>query len=107
LPIAVSAAKTYTDISVGYVHTCAIEDVTKQLTCWGKNEYGQLGDYTTTTHTSAVISDTPKTYASISLGYNYTCGRTNKNLLRCWGRNDFGQIGDGSSLDVLYPKSIQ
>lgn len=107
LPTAINAAKNYTDISTGYVHTCAVEAVTAQLTCWGKNEYGQLGDYTTTMHTSAVIGDNSKSYSSISLGYNYTCGRTNKNLLRCWGRNDFGQVGDGSSLDVLYPKSIQ
>lgn len=107
LPVTINASKNYSDLSVGYVHTCAIEDLSGQLYCWGKNEFGQLGDYTMTMQTSEVIGDTSKLYRAISLGYNYTCGRTNKNLLRCWGRNDFGQIGDGSSLDVLYPKSIQ
>jgi alpha-tubulin suppressor-like RCC1 family protein len=107
LPVAINASKNYVDLSVGYVHSCAIEELTGQLYCWGKNEFGQLGDYTTTMHTSEVIGDMSKSYSSISLGYNYTCGRTNKNLLRCWGRNDFGQIGDNSTIDVYSPKSIK
>ncbi|MBC7457310.1 MAG: hypothetical protein H7235_03470 [Bdellovibrionaceae bacterium] len=107
LPIAINVSKNYSDLAVGYVHTCAIEKLTGQLSCWGKNEFGQLGDYTTTTRTSEVSSDTGRIYSSISLGYNYTCGRTDKNLLRCWGRNDYGQIGNNSTLDVYFPKSIQ
>jgi alpha-tubulin suppressor-like RCC1 family protein len=107
LPTAINTSKNYSDLSVGYVHTCAVEDLSGQLYCWGRNESGQLGDYTTTTRTSEVIGDTSRLYTAIYLGYNYTCGRTNKNLLRCWGRNDYGQIGDNSTLDVYYPKSIQ
>ncbi|MBC7754554.1 MAG: hypothetical protein H7Z71_09975 [Moraxellaceae bacterium] len=107
VPTAINIAKNYVDISVGYVHACAIEDLTAELNCWGNNDYGQLGDFTATTRLSAVLSDSSKPYSSISIGYNYTCGRTNKNLLRCWGRNDYGQVGDGSIQDVPYPKSIQ
>jgi alpha-tubulin suppressor-like RCC1 family protein len=44
----VLSGKTMISISGSDFHTCAV-DSTKKAYCWGKNNYGQLGDNTTTT----------------------------------------------------------
>lgn len=36
--------ETFTHVTAGITHTCAIEDATRQAYCWGANPYGQLGD---------------------------------------------------------------
>jgi alpha-tubulin suppressor-like RCC1 family protein len=47
------SGKTIIDISASDFTTCAVTN-TKAAYCWGKNNYGQLGDNTTTTHWQAV-----------------------------------------------------
>ncbi len=106
-PTAINIATSYSDISLGYVHTCAIEAVSGKLFCWGKNEYGQLGDYTTLQQLTSVQADTPKKYSIISAGYNYTIGITSDGFLRGYGVNTNGQVGNNTLIDVLTPQIIK
>ena len=61
-------------IALGYRHSCAILDDTR-LKCWGSNQFGQLGDSTTTTRTIPTEVDLgdDRHVISIALGYSHTC----------------------------------
>ena len=53
LPSAVSqpVGVTFTEVDAGAVHTCGLDTV-GQAWCWGRNQYGQIGDGTSTQRTT-------------------------------------------------------
>jgi alpha-tubulin suppressor-like RCC1 family protein len=55
VPVAVSqpVGVTFSQVSTGSVHNCAL-DGNGQAWCWGRNNWGQVGDGTTTQRTSPV-----------------------------------------------------
>jgi len=91
--------KTAIAISAGWSHTCAILD-DGNVSCWGKNVQGQLGDGTQTnrfipTQTSSLGEG--RTAIAISAGSYHTCALLDDGSVSCWGDNSMGQIGDGDS----------
>ncbi len=120
LPVAVrNAGNTgvltgVTSISTGggYGHTCArLDDGT--AVCWGDNEYGQLGDGTTTDRALPVTVRNPAGtgvltgVTSISAGYDGTCARLDAGTAACWGDNGDGQLGDGTRTDRSLPVAVR
>jgi alpha-tubulin suppressor-like RCC1 family protein len=91
---------TFTRISAGYGHTCAIGNDTKTY-CWGSNSYGRVGDGTTTDRLSPVPVDAPTgvTLAQLTMGQAHTCGIGSDSKTYCWGWNSSGQLGTGSSAE--------
>lgn len=82
-----------TMISTGAVHTCAL-NVGGEVKCWGFNDYGQLGDGTTTPRGfPGDVSGLVSGITSVSSGGYHTCAVTGAGALECWGLNDFGQLG--------------
>jgi alpha-tubulin suppressor-like RCC1 family protein len=106
LPVVIASGTNFSDVSAGYVHTCAVRSSTGALYCWGYNFFSQLGDYTTTNKSSPVQADTGYFYSKVVASNNYTCGLSKSNILRCWGRNNYGQLGDGSIVDRYVPIGI-
>ncbi|HET6232664.1 MAG TPA: hypothetical protein VFE05_21495 [Longimicrobiaceae bacterium] len=51
--VAQPAGVIFSDVRTGSGHTCAL-DTNGQTWCWGRNQYSQMGDGTTTTRTSPV-----------------------------------------------------
>eukprot|EP00551_Chaetoceros_affinis_P014668 CAMPEP_0203690138 /NCGR_PEP_ID=MMETSP0091-20130426/2510_1 /ASSEMBLY_ACC=CAM_ASM_001089 /TAXON_ID=426623 /ORGANISM="Chaetoceros affinis, Strain CCMP159" /LENGTH=385 /DNA_ID=CAMNT_0050560117 /DNA_START=50 /DNA_END=1207 /DNA_ORIENTATION=+ len=95
------------EIALGSEHTCAVMNDNK-LKCWGRNEYGQVGDGTTSDRNIPTTIDLGlNAYAQeVALGESYTCAITNDDKLKCWGFNGDGQLGDGTTTDRTTPTSV-
>jgi alpha-tubulin suppressor-like RCC1 family protein len=104
--VKVTGSDSYTSVSVGQSHTCAITTA-NVLKCWGDNGSGQLGDTTTAQKTSPTIIDSGTSYSKIALGDSHTCGITTNGVLKCWGKNNDGQLGDGTTVQKNSPTIIQ
>ena len=80
--------------------------------CWGNNQYGQVGDGTTTTpKTTPVGVDMvgfmlPSSFRTINAGGYHTCAIGDNDVTYCWGLNNGGQLGDNSTNDASRPKAI-
>ena len=87
-----------TDLSVGDHHSCALLD-NGSVTCWGLNNYGQLGDNTTTNRLTPVYAHLPKgsPVVSVSVGPHSSCAILQNSSLYCWGHNNYGRLGIGVS----------
>ncbi|MDG1540350.1 MAG: S8 family serine peptidase [Candidatus Thalassarchaeaceae archaeon] len=103
--VSLDAARTATSISSGKDHTCSILD-NGELQCWGRNNYGQLGDGTNSHSISPVGTSLTGVPVQISSGDWHTCAIMDDASLQCWGRNTDGQIGDGTNTDRSTPVSV-
>ena len=101
-PRAVAGARTYTSISVGIQHACAIETGTSALWCWGYNAHGQIGDATAANRTTPVEIEAGTQWLAVDAGDYNTCALRSDGRLRCWGQADSGQIGDGTTSFARY-----
>ena len=93
-------------ISGGYEHACAIL-TNGEAMCWGRNNYGQLGDGTTTNrNVPTPVVSLGTTIRSISGGLNHTCAITTGGAAKCWGYNALGSLGNGTFTDSLIPVNV-
>ncbi len=94
-PTFVSGTYKYVDISSGNLHSCGITEEGHGM-CWGNNEYGQLGDGTTTNRNTPTAVSGSHLFIKIVAGIHHTCGIVSDGSAYCWGDNSHGQIGNGS-----------
>jgi alpha-tubulin suppressor-like RCC1 family protein len=88
-----------TAISAGYNHTCAIM-MAGGVKCWGINDYGQLGDGTTSLQNTPVdVNGINDDALSISAGMDHTCVLFKNGRIDCWGRSQ----GNGADTDQRVP----
>jgi alpha-tubulin suppressor-like RCC1 family protein len=97
-------------IVAGSSHVVALMD-DGTVWAWGKNQYGQLGDGTTTEQHAAVqVRDSlglPLVdIVAIAAGDDHTVGLKRNGDVFAWGRNDNGQLGDGTLQSSSYPVQI-
>ena len=98
---------TATAITAGFLHTCALLD-NRQITCWGFNGAGQLGDdsyFETNTPGNTITLPNGHTATAITAGAEHTCALLDNGTITCWGRNDSGQLGDGSYIPTYAPST--
>ena len=115
VPVAVDitgalAGKTIVQIASGGDYTCAL-DSAGQVYCWGSNDFGQLGNNSTTDNTTPVVVGVPgllagKTLTQISAHFLHACAVDSDNNAYCWGGNDSGQLGNNTITDSATPVAV-
>lgn len=70
----------------------------------GNNQYGQIGDGTTTDRSTLTLNITGNTsWKKISCGSNNTLAIKTDGTLWGWGRNDSGELGDNTTVHKSSP----
>lgn len=106
-PVAVSGLGSgVTEITIaGGPFACALRG--DAAWCWGRNNFGQLGDGTQTErHVPVQVTDLEAGVTSIAASYFHSCAALVDGRTQCWGWNAYGQLGNGSigtEPPVAYP----
>ena len=104
MPVEVFGISDATQITASSGHTCALLQ-TSTITCWGRNQYGQLGNGQSTGdwEDNSADSSVPvevqgiNDATQITTGEDHTCALLQTSTITCWGRNKSGQLGNGQS----------
>jgi alpha-tubulin suppressor-like RCC1 family protein len=93
-PQLLATTQTTVSLGLGHRHSCATYP-NESVTCWGRGEYGQLGNGTLTDRqpTNAINLSG----SNVASGGRHTCGIDTAGVLRCCGRNRDGELGRGTS----------
>ena len=93
-------------LSGGFYHTCAMT-TSGGAKCWGANNYGQLGNNSTTQSLVPVdVYGLTSGIASVKAGGTHTCAITTSGGAKCWGANSYGQLGNSSTAQSLIPVDV-
>lgn len=91
-------------LTTGGAHSCVLLHNGK-ITCWGRNQEGQLGREDAATsigdqsgdmaNLKTVNLSAGQTATFITAGINHTCALLDDHTVKCWGDNRYGQLGKG------------
>ena len=94
--VALPDGRAAVHLAVGDYHSCVILD-NGQVSCWGYNTDGMLGDNTTSNSITPVISHLPNGSVAVDLavGIYHSCAVIENGSVYCWGHNHKGRLGVG------------
>ncbi len=106
VPALVDGATTYTEVAVGFWHTCGLAD-SGDAYCWGDNSFGQLGNGTNGAGgATPVLVSGGLTFTDLAGGSSHNCGLTEDGSAYCWGYNVSGQLGNGTTAGSTVPVPV-
>lgn len=92
-------------VSAGSNHDLALR-ADGTVWAWGRNNYGQLGDGTTTQKHYAMQVPGLSNIVDIAAGYYHSTAVDRQGRVYTWGRNHKGQLGKGDTVDSLTPVQL-
>ena len=105
------AGFTWKQFTLGDLNTVAFGS-DGNLYIWGNNQYGQLGNGTTTNQNRPILVNKPQgtpagfTWKQVSLSCNHSGAIGSDGNLYTWGWNLTGQLGDGTNTDRHTPTLV-
>jgi alpha-tubulin suppressor-like RCC1 family protein len=105
LDASATTALAFTGMNAGDEFSCGISTDSRAY-CWGWNNFGQLGDGTTTDRLTPVAVAGGLRFRQLSTGSEATCGVTTDYRAYCWGINERGELGDGTTTDHSTPVAV-
>lgn len=94
-----------TALGSGLWHTCALR-TSGLLACWGRGDYGQLGNGAMTGATTPSSVPGVGSVISVAGGTAHTCAAEESGRVWCWGANSAGQVGDGTSMNTRPSRTL-
>lgn len=94
------------DLDGGSFFTC-VRTVVGAAYCWGFNQFGRLGDGSTTTRLKPAPVVGGLSFAEVSTGTAHVCALTPGNVAYCWGFNTFGGLGDSTTTHRSLPVPVK
>ncbi|MES1204809.1 MAG: hypothetical protein ABUS79_02625 [Pseudomonadota bacterium] len=103
--VVVGLDKDVVEIATGRQFACARHQA-GTVSCWGRNDSGQLGNglTTDTNRPVAVVGITDA--VQLGAGQYHTCALRGLGLVSCWGGNRDGQLGNGTMTSSLAPVEV-
>jgi alpha-tubulin suppressor-like RCC1 family protein len=98
--VTATAALAFSGMNAGDEFSCGITTDSRGY-CWGWNNFGQLGDGTTTDRLTPVAVAGGLHFRQMNAGSFAACGVTTDYRAYCWGINERGELGDGTTTNHL------
>lgn len=96
------AALKATDVALDYTARCILyED--GSMGCWGKNDFGQLGNGKTQDSNNVVVVEGLENIVALDAGYSHACAVDDEGRVSCWGKNENGELGDNTIFQSTKP----
>jgi alpha-tubulin suppressor-like RCC1 family protein len=110
-PGAIPAGTRFVQVSGGQYHSLALA-ANGMLYAWGKNEYGQLGNNTTTNSNAPVAvslgaAPAGTRFVWVSAGASHSLALAADGTLYAWGDNASGQLGTGTTINSSAPVAVR
>jgi hypothetical protein len=105
LPSFVSGALTFSTISAGTNHTCAVA-IGGAAYCWGSNANGQLGSAVQPRADDPTAVGGGINFRSITAGTVHSCAAAVDSTTYCWGSGVQGQLGTNNTLSSSTPLPV-
>ena len=98
----------FRNVAAGAGYTCAVDE-SFAARCWGRNDYGQLGngDADSLQLAPTAVAGGHQ-FLLVATGSHHACALDLDGAAWCWGRATFGALGTGSAGDVpaLVPQPV-
>lgn len=85
-PVTVLNVGDAVTVAAGYAHSCVVRS-NGVASCWGDNQFGQLGNSSSSASPQDIVNVTGLAATSLIAGGNSTCAGNQAGELQCWGHD--------------------